>query len=168
MDSLAEIIDLEKGVDIHVATPGRLVDLLTRARVSLQMIKYQALDGADRMLDMDFESQIRKIVEQINMPPPGARQTMLFSATFPKEILSDKRSHLMDLLYAQRPNGVQGKLASTLVFVETKKGADALEHWLSCNTFPATTIHDDRTQQAHTQIYSFAAIKQCDALGKQW
>ncbi|KAK7379654.1 hypothetical protein VNO80_05118 [Phaseolus coccineus] len=176
-----QLRELERGVDILVATPGRLVDLLERARVSLQMIKYLALDEADRMLDMGFEPQIRKIVEQMDMPPPGARQTMLFSATFPKEIQSlasdflsnyvflavgrvgsitdlivqrveyvqesDKRSHLMDLLHAQRENGVQGKQALTLVFVETKKGADALEHWLCRNSFPATTIHGDRTQQ---------------------
>ncbi|KAL1320011.1 hypothetical protein HN51_064771 [Arachis hypogaea] len=176
-----QLRELEKGVDILVATPGRLVDLLERARVSLQMIRYLALDEADRMLDMGFEPQIRKIVEQMDMPPPGVRQTMLFSATFPKEIQrlasdflskyiflavgrvgsstdlivqrveyvqeSDKRSHLMDLLHAQRANGVQGKQALTLVFVETKKGADALEHWLCMNGFPATTIHGDRTQQ---------------------
>ncbi|KAK7317161.1 hypothetical protein RJT34_01154 [Clitoria ternatea] len=176
-----QVRDLERGVDILVATPGRLVDLLERSRVSLQMIRYLALDEADRMLDMGFEPQIRKIVEQMDMPPPGVRQTMLFSATFPKEIQrlasdflsnyiflavgrvgsstdlivqrveyvqeSDKRSHLMDLLHAQRANGVQGKQALTLVFVETKKGADALEYWLCRNAFPATTIHGDRTQQ---------------------
>uniref|UniRef100_A0A2N9G025 RNA helicase n=1 Tax=Fagus sylvatica TaxID=28930 RepID=A0A2N9G025_FAGSY len=62
--------ELERGVDILVATPGRLVDLLERARVSLQMISYLALDEADRMLDMGFEPQIRKIVEQMDMPPP--------------------------------------------------------------------------------------------------
>ncbi|KAB2631469.1 DEAD-box ATP-dependent RNA helicase 37-like [Pyrus ussuriensis x Pyrus communis] len=60
---------------------------------------------------------------------------------------SDKRSHLMDLLHAQRENGAHGKQSLTLVFVETKKGADALEHWLCMNGFPATTIHGDRTQQ---------------------
>lgn len=69
-----------------MATPGRLMDLLERARVSLQMVNYLALDEADRMLDMGFEPQIRKIVEQMDMPPRGVRQTMLFSATFPKEI----------------------------------------------------------------------------------
>ncbi|KAJ8448114.1 hypothetical protein Cgig2_031838 [Carnegiea gigantea] len=176
-----QLRELERGVDILVATPGRLVDLLERARVSLQMIKYLALDEADRMLDMGFEPQIRKIVEQTDMPARGVRQTMLFSATFPKEIQrlasdflsnyiflavgrvgsstdlivqrveyvyeSDKRSHLMDLLHAQRANGVEGKQALTLVFVETKKGADALEHWLTINGFPATSIHGDRTQQ---------------------
>lgn len=64
---------------------------------------------------------------------------------------SDKRSHLMDLLHAQRANGVQGKQALTLVFVETKKGADSLEHWLCMNGFPATTIHGDRSQQEREQ-----------------
>ncbi|XP_047320038.1 DEAD-box ATP-dependent RNA helicase 37-like [Impatiens glandulifera] len=180
-----QLRELERGVDILVATPGRLVDLLERARVSLEMIHYLALDEADRMLDMGFEPQIRKIVEQMDMPPPGVRQTMLFSATFPKEIQrlasdflsgyiflavgrvgsstdlivqrvefvheSDKRSHLMDLLHAQRANGTQGKQSLTLVFVETKKGADALEHWLTMNGFPATTIHGDRTQQEREQ-----------------
>ncbi|CAN4094830.1 unnamed protein product [Withania somnifera] len=176
-----QLRELERGVHILVATPGRLVDLLERARVSLQMIRYLALDEADRMLDMGFEPQIRKIVQQMDMPPPGVRQTMLFSATFPREIQrlaldflsnyiflavgrvgsstdlivqrveyvqeTDKRSHLMDLLHAQRANGVHGKQALTLVFVETKKGADSLEHWLCMNGFPATAIHGDRTQQ---------------------
>ncbi|KAK7278800.1 hypothetical protein RJT34_23836 [Clitoria ternatea] len=176
-----QLRELERGVDILVATPGRLVDLLERARVSLQMIRYLALDEADRMLDMGFEPQIRKIVEQMDMPPPGMRQTLLFSATFPKEIQSlasdflsnyvflavgrvgsstdliaqrveyvlesDKRSHLMDLLHAQRENGIYGKQGLTLVFVETKKGADALEHCLCVNGFPATSIHGDRSQQ---------------------
>ncbi|PHU22749.1 DEAD-box ATP-dependent RNA helicase 37 [Capsicum chinense] len=180
-----QLRELERGVDILVATPGRLVDLLERAKVSLQMIRYLALDEADRMLDMGFEPQIRRIVEQMDMPPPGERQTMLFSATFPKEIQrlasdflanyiflavgrvgsstdlivqrvefvhdGDKRSHLMDLLHAQMANGVHGKHALTLVFVETKKGADALEHWLCINGFPATAIHGDRTQQEREQ-----------------
>ncbi|KAF3515830.1 hypothetical protein DY000_02061717, partial [Brassica cretica] len=171
--------ELERGVDILVATPGRLNDLLERARVSMQMIKFLALDEADRMLDMGFEPQIRKIVEQMDMPPRGMRQTMLFSATFPSEIQrlaadflsnyiflavgrvgsstdliaqrveyvheADKKSHLMDLLHAQRET--QDKQSLTLVFVETKRSADALENWLCMNEFPATSIHGDRTQQ---------------------
>ncbi|XP_028067936.1 DEAD-box ATP-dependent RNA helicase 52-like [Camellia sinensis] len=60
---------------------------------------------------------------------------------------SDKRSHLMDLLHAQMTNGIHGKQSLTLVFVETKKEADALEHWLYTSGFHATTIHGDRTQQ---------------------
>lgn len=86
---------MERGVEILVATPGRLVDLLERARVSLQMIRYLALDEADRMLDMGFEPQIRKIVEQTDMPSRGVRQTMLFSATFPREIQVSDHSSLV-------------------------------------------------------------------------
>ncbi|KAH0448131.1 hypothetical protein IEQ34_021931 [Dendrobium chrysotoxum] len=81
-----QLRNLEKGVDILVATPGRLMDLIERARISLQKVNYLVLDEADRMLDMGFEPQIRKIVEQMDMPPPGTRQTMLFSATFPHGI----------------------------------------------------------------------------------
>lgn len=176
-----QLRDLERGVDILVATPGRLVDLLERARVSLQSIRYLALDEADRMLDMGFEPQVRRIVEQMDMPPRGVRQTLLFSATFPGEIQrmasdflenyiflavgrvgssteliaqrvefvheADKRSHLMDLLHAQRDSADHGKQALTLVFVETKRGADSLENWLCTNGFPATSIHGDRNQQ---------------------
>ncbi|PIA46705.1 hypothetical protein AQUCO_01500324v1 [Aquilegia coerulea] len=172
-----QLRELDKGVDILVATPGRLVDMIERARVSLRLINYLALDEADRMLDMGFEPQIRKIVERMDMPRPGTKQTLLFSATFPDEIqrlasdfLSNyifltvgrvgsstdlieqrvdfvedvnKRSHLMDLLRTQRKNGKQ---ALTVVFVETKRGADSLEHWLSVNGFPATAIHGDKVQ----------------------
>ena len=60
--------------------------LLERGRLSLSMIQYLALDEADRMLDMGFEPQIRKIVQETDMPWPGRMKTMLFSATFPKEI----------------------------------------------------------------------------------
>ena len=83
---ILQLHNLEKGVDILVATPGRLVDMIERAKVSLSMIKCLALDEADRMLDMGFEPQIRKIVQQMDMPPCGSRQTMFFSATFPDEI----------------------------------------------------------------------------------
>ena len=75
---------MERGADMLVATPGRLSDLIERARVSLSRVGYLALDEADRMLDMGFEPQIRRIVEGEDMPRTGERQTLLFSATFPK------------------------------------------------------------------------------------
>ncbi|AQK82336.1 putative DEAD-box ATP-dependent RNA helicase family protein [Zea mays] len=82
----SQLRDLEKGVDLLVATPGRLVDLVERSRISLEAIKYLVMDEADRMLNMGFEPQIRKIVDMMNMPKKSVRQTMLFSATFPPEI----------------------------------------------------------------------------------
>ncbi|CAI9100168.1 OLC1v1037108C1 [Oldenlandia corymbosa var. corymbosa] len=172
--------NLERGVDILVATPGRLVDMIERARVSLRNVKFLALDEADRMLDMGFEPQLRRIVQQMEMPRAGVRQTMLFSATFPNEIeklasdflsnyifLSagkvgsstdlitqkvqfvadmDKKSRLMSLLLSQRSNDSQGKPILTLVFVETKRVADALQQWLSMKGFPSIAIHGDKVQ----------------------
>ena len=77
---------VENGTEICIATPGRLNDFLEGNKVSLKRITFLVLDEADRMLDMGFEPQIRRIVEQDNMPPAGKRQTLMFSATFPKEI----------------------------------------------------------------------------------
>ncbi|KAK1611071.1 hypothetical protein QYE76_034744 [Lolium multiflorum] len=83
---IQQLRDIERGVDILVATPGRLVDMIERGRVSLEAIKYLVMDEADRMLDMGFEPQIRKIVDGMGMPRKSMRQTMLFSATFPPQI----------------------------------------------------------------------------------
>ena len=74
--------DLDRGVDVVVATPGRLNDILEMRRVSLKQVSYLVLDEADRMLDMGFEPQIRKIVKEI----PHSRQTLMYTATWPKEV----------------------------------------------------------------------------------
>uniref|UniRef100_H0WAL9 RNA helicase n=1 Tax=Cavia porcellus TaxID=10141 RepID=H0WAL9_CAVPO len=170
-----QIRDLERGCHLLVATPGRLVDMMERGKIGLDFCKYLVLDEADRMLDMGFEPQIRRIVEQDTMPPKGVRHTMMFSATFPKEIQMlacdfldeyiflavgrvgstsenitqkvvwvdemDKRSFLLDLLCAT------GKDSLTLVFVETKKGADSLEDFLYHEGFACASIHGDRSQR---------------------
>ena len=67
---VAQLREMERGCDILVATPGRLSDLIERARVSLSRVNYLALDEADRMLDMGFEPQIRRIVEQVRSSGP--------------------------------------------------------------------------------------------------
>uniref|UniRef100_A0A452GTX4 RNA helicase n=1 Tax=Gopherus agassizii TaxID=38772 RepID=A0A452GTX4_9SAUR len=185
-----QIRDLERGCHLLVATPGRLVDMMERGKIGLDFCKYLVLDEADRMLDMGFEPQIRRIVEQDTMPPKGVRHTMMFSATFPKEIQmlardfldeyiflavgrvgstsenitqkvvwveeSDKRSFLLDLLNAtgkdclgefQHSSNGSGKDSLTLVFVETKKGADSLEDFLYHEGYACTSIHGDRSQR---------------------
>ncbi|XP_056006194.1 ATP-dependent RNA helicase DDX3X-like isoform X2 [Ostrea edulis] len=172
----AQMRDLDRGCHLLVATPGRLVDMLERGKIGLEHCKFLVLDEADRMLDMGFEPQIRRIVEKDNMPPCGIRQTLMFSATFPKEIQMlardfldnyiflavgrvgstsenitqkvvwveemEKRSFLLDLL-----NAAAGPDSLTLVFVETKKGADSLEDFLIREGYPATSIHGDRSQK---------------------
>ncbi|VDD81250.1 unnamed protein product [Mesocestoides corti] len=81
-----QLRDLSRGCDLLVATPGRLVDVIGREKVTLENVNFLVLDEADRMLDMGFEPQIRKIVEQNGMPDSSQRQTLMFSATFPTEI----------------------------------------------------------------------------------
>jgi ATP-dependent RNA helicase DDX3X len=81
-----QLRQIERGCDLLVATPGRLVDLIERGRLGMENVKFLVLDEADRMLDMGFEPQIRRIVEQEGMPHGEERQTMMFSATFPTNI----------------------------------------------------------------------------------
>jgi ATP-dependent RNA helicase DDX5/DBP2 len=80
------------GVEICIATPGRLIDLLTTGRTNLARVTYLVLDEADRMLDMGFEPQIRKIIEQVRPD----RQTLMWSATWPKEVQALARAFLKD------------------------------------------------------------------------
>lgn len=77
-----QLRELDRGADIIVATPGRLNDILNMKRLNLHQVSYLVLDEADRMLDMGFEPQLRKIVNQI----PSKRQTLMFTATWPKEV----------------------------------------------------------------------------------
>lgn len=178
----SQMRDLDRGCHLLVATPGRLVDMIQRGKIGLELIKFLVLDEADRMLDMGFEPQIREIVEKCDMPAPGKRETHMFSATFPKEIQmlardfldnyiflavgrvgstsenitqkvvwveeSDKRSFLLDLLNASGPDSL------TLVFVETKRGADALEDYLYREEYNAASIHGDKSQWEREEALS--------------
>jgi superfamily II DNA/RNA helicase len=94
-----QMMQLERGVDLMVATPGRLVDLIERGRVSMVNVASLVLDEADRMLDMGFEPQIRRIVEEEGMPQGEGRQTFMFSATFPKEIQRMAADFLRDYIF---------------------------------------------------------------------
>jgi ATP-dependent RNA helicase DDX5/DBP2 len=87
-----QVRDLTQGVEICIATPGRLIDMLDSRVTNLRRVTYLVLDEADRMLDMGFEPQIRKIVDQIRPD----RQTLLWSATWPKEVQSIARDFLQN------------------------------------------------------------------------
>ncbi|CAD6339087.1 unnamed protein product [Miscanthus lutarioriparius] len=110
-----QLRDLERGVDLLVATPGRLVDMVERSRISLEAIKYLVMDEADRMLDMGFEPQIRKIVDMMNMPKKSVRQTMLFSATFPPEIQRLASDFLYNYIFV-----TVGRVGSSTDLIEQK------------------------------------------------
>ncbi|KIJ65198.1 hypothetical protein HYDPIDRAFT_88763 [Hydnomerulius pinastri MD-312] len=179
-----QLRQIERGCDLLSATPGRLVDLIERGRISLANIRYLVLDEADRMLDMGFEPQIRRIVQGEDMPDVHDRQTLMFSATFPRDIQMLARDFLKDYIFlsvgrvgstseniTQKIEYVEDNdkrsvlldlLASeppgglTLVFVETKRMADMLSDFLMKNHLPATSIHGDRSQrERETALQTF-------------
>jgi len=183
--------DLERGADILVATPGRLVDLIERDRISLDIIRYLILDEADRMLDMGFEPQIRRIVEGEGMPT--SRQTFMFSATFPVEIQRLAADFMKDYIFlAVGRVGAASKdvnqsivwveqhakmdyildfLNSSktndgliLIFVETKRGADTLEQRLRRLGFPAASIHGDKSQREREDALRYFKNGECPIL----
>ncbi|KIW30653.1 ATP-dependent RNA helicase ded1 [Cladophialophora immunda] len=183
-----QLRSIERGCDLLVATPGRLVDLIERGRISLANIKYLVLDEADRMLDMGFEPQIRRIVEGEDMPSVQNRQTLMFSATFPRDIQMLARDFLKDYVFlsvgrvgstseniTQKVEYVEDqdkrsvlldilhthRNGLTLIFVETKRMADTLSDFLINQGFPATAIHGDRTQRERERALEFFRNGRC-------
>ena len=160
---------LRAGVDVVVATPGRLLDHLERQNVVFDDLEVLVLDEADRMLDMGFAPQINRIVDQI----PPYRQTLLFSATMPPEVEALARKYLRRPLVVQV--GRRSMAASTvthavypvpkdkksallvellkkdamdsvLIFTRTKHGADRVVRHLERADISATAMHADKTQ----------------------
>ncbi|WFD22510.1 RNA helicase [Malassezia equina] len=171
----AQLRQIERGCDLLSATPGRLVDLIERGRISLANVRFLVLDEADRMLDMGFEPQIRRIVVGEDMPGVMDRQTLMFSATFPQNIQMLAKDFLKEYVFlsvgrvgstseniTQKIEFVEDrdkqsvlldvlaampKTGLTLIFVETKRMADMLSDFLIYSNIPATSIHGDRTQR---------------------
>lgn len=160
---------LRQGVDVLVATPGRLLDHLNQGNVQLDKVEILTLDEADRMLDMGFINDIRKIVRAV----PKKRQTLLFSATMPKEIrsLADELLHnpaevtigqvrsTADTVSQRVVSvGSKGKLdllvhvlrnepvESVLVFARTKRRADRISKQLDKRGFSTAAMHGNRSQ----------------------
>lgn len=187
----SQLRQIERGCDLLVATPGRLVDLIERGRIALSNIKYLVLDEADRMLDMGFEPQIRRIVEGEDMPRTDNRQTLMFSATFPRDIQMLARDFLREYVflsvgrvgstsenitqkieYVEDPDKRSVLLdilhthgaGLTLIFVETKRMADSLSDYLINQGFPATSIHGDRTQRERERALEMFKNGRCPIL----
>lgn len=168
-----QIRDLSRGVEVCIATPGRLIDMLEAGKTNLRRVTYLVLDEADRMLDMGFEPQIRKIIGQIRPD----RQTLMWSATWPKEVralASDFLSDFiqvnigsMDLAANHRITQIvevvsdpekrdrmikhlekimDNKENKILIFVGTKRVADDITRFLRQDGWPALSIHGDKQQ----------------------
>jgi len=169
-----QIRDLERGVEICIATPGRLIDFLEAGKTNLRRCTYLVLDEADRMLDMGFEPQIRKIVDQIRPD----RQTLMWSATWPKEVrqlaedflreyvqinvgaLQLSANHnILQIVDVCNDSEKEDKLVrlleeimsekenKTIIFVETKRRCDDLTRRMRRDGWPAMGIHGDKSQQ---------------------
>ncbi|KAH3662442.1 hypothetical protein OGAPHI_005694 [Ogataea philodendri] len=124
----AQMEQLKQGCDLLVATPGRLNDLLERGKISLKNIKYLVLDEADRMLDMGFEIQIRNIIQGCDMPPPAERQTLMFSATFPKEIQMMAKDFLHNYIFLSvgRVGSTSENITQRILYVEDDEKKSSL------------------------------------------
>lgn len=112
-DAVPQLRELAQGAEIVICTPGRLEDFCQRGVISMEEVKFLTLDEADRMLDMGFEPQIREIIENHGMPAAGERQTMMFSATFPKE-MQDMALDFLDPAYYWIGVGRVGATVSTV------------------------------------------------------
>ncbi|MCJ1243227.1 ATP-dependent RNA helicase dbp2 [Trapelia coarctata] len=168
-----QIRDLARGVEVCIATPGRLIDMLESGKTNLRRVTYLVLDEADRMLDMGFEPQIRKIIGQIRPD----RQTCMWSATWPKDVRQLAADYLndyiqvnigsMDLSANHRITQVveivsefekrekmtkhlerimEDKDNKILIFTGTKRVADDITRFLRQDGWPALSIHGDKQQ----------------------
>jgi len=170
-----QIDDLEQGVDIVIATPGRLLDHLYNQNISLEHVEYVVFDEADRMLDMGFKDEISRITKKL----PSVRQTLLFSATFDESIFKLSKRLLNDAVLvevnqrnaaattveqvvynidADRKRELISHLIGSknwhqvLIFTRTKQDADALAKEMKLDGIKAESIHGDKSQGARERV----------------
>lgn len=170
-----QVQKLQHGVDILVATPGRLLDLMDQGHVDLKSIEMLTLDEADQMLDMGFIHDLRRIIRHV----PKPRQTLMFSATMPDAIRQLAAEWLVDPVHLQagpvatpaekveqsvffvEKKAKPGLLASflkktqngrTLVFSRTKHGADSIVRRLSRSGIQAAAIHGNKSQATRQRV----------------
>ncbi|XP_021236399.1 probable ATP-dependent RNA helicase DDX4 isoform X2 [Numida meleagris] len=169
------IRQIMQGCNILCATPGRLLDIIEKEKISLVEVKYLVLDEADRMLDMGFGLDMKKLISYPDMPSKDRRQTLMFSATFPEEVqrlageflktdyiflvigntcgaCSDVQQNILQVPRLSKRDKLIEILQSTagertMVFVDTKKKADYLAAFLCQENLPSTSIHGDREQR---------------------
>jgi len=179
----SQIKAMNRGVDILVATPGRLLDLMNEGYIKYEQLELFVLDEADRMLDMGFIRDIRKIITKL----PAKKQTLLFSATMPKEIAGLANSLLKNPVkvevtpenttvekISQRIQFVEKSnkqplltsllqdddIKSALVFSKTKHGADRIVKRLEHANIPSAAIHGNKSQGARERaLNSFRSQK---------
>lgn len=170
-----QIRELCRGCNILCGTPGRLLDMINRGKVGLTKLRYLVLDEADRMLDMGFEPDMRRLVASPGMPSKEQRQTLMFSATYPEDIqklaaeflktdylflavgivggaCTDVRQEFVQVTkFAKREKLLEilkeTGTERTMVFVETKRQADFIATFLCQEKVPTTSIHGDREQR---------------------
>ena len=164
-----QILELNKGCDILIGTPGRLIDLLEKNLISLKMISSLILDEGDRMLDMGFKPQLDKIINNF-LPDKFHRQNLLFSATFANDVQEIAKNYLKDFYFIQpiiqSPkqiehefiyvsennknltllNLIKQKLGKYLIFVSTKIKVDEIGEFLYNLKYNISCIHGDKSQ----------------------
>ncbi|GJD08527.1 ATP-dependent RNA helicase DBP2-A [Galdieria sulphuraria] len=157
--------DLSRGVEIVIATPGRLIDFLESGRTNLKRVTYVVLDEADRMLDMGFEPQLRQIISQVRPD----RQTLMFTATWPKEVREIaheflRRDHIR-VTIGTLDLTANKNIDQTIEVCEEsdkplrlskllEKKADELTRSLRGNGWPALAVHGDKSQQERDWVLS--------------
>ncbi|NWI86878.1 DDX4 helicase, partial [Pitta sordida] len=183
---------MQGGCNILCATPGRLLDIIERGKISLQNVKYLVLDEADRMLAMGFGLSMKKLIAFPDMPQKVNRQTLMFSATFPEEVqrlageflktdflfvvvgrvggaCSDVQQNILRVSQRFKREKLIEILQSvgnerTLVFVDTKKKADFIACFLCLEKIPATSIHGDREQRERERALQDFRSGKCSVL----